>query len=96
MKLKKWIVNFWKGVASLNWELILGVVLIAPSIFYGFKICEHSFGSSQFEMNVFDLGQVQRTIGDVPDEFSAVPIYLGLLAIAGAYLIKGNLRKSQK
>ncbi len=96
MKLKERIINLWRGIRNLNWELILGIILIAPSIVYGLMICDYYLGDTRFEMHVFNIGQGQHMLGDIPNTFSSIPIFLGLLAIAGAYLVKGNLHKSPK
>lgn len=100
-KIKTWIVNQAKNYWSLNWEAKIGILFLIPPI----------IGVMMFICNLFDSGfdfryfpKAWNCISNYSDwEHSAygyaatpaIPLYLGLMAIAGAYLIKGNLKKKE-
>ncbi len=79
--------------SSPNIERIIGIILLIPPI----------IGVLLFILNLFsrDLGRIVKLQNlsaewtgnysvDGGGYMSAAPIYLGLMAIAGAYLIKGT------
>lgn len=83
-KIKTWIVNLSKNYWSLNWETKIGIIFLIPPIIGVVEFL--SVYISYFDFDYFS------------DEFAAtpaIPLYLGLMAIAGAYLIKGNLKKKE-
>lgn len=85
--------NFLVVIWNLNWEAKIGITLIVPSFIYGFMLCDHSFWSTDLSTaRLWDFGDHQIIYGDIPNTVTSVPIFLGLLAIAGAYLLKGNLK----
>ena len=98
-KIKTWIVNQAKNYWSLNWEAKIGILFLIPPI----------IGVIMFICNLlysgFDFSYFPEAWNCISDYNSwehraygyaatpAIPLYLGLMAIAGAYLIKGNLKK---
>lgn len=100
-KIKTWIVNLSKNYWTLNWEAKLGILFLIPPI----------IGVIMFIFNLFDTGfnfeyfpDAWNCISDYSKrEHSsygyaatpAIPLYLGLMAIAGAYLTKGNLKRKE-
>lgn len=98
-QLKNWIVSFAKNLWGLNWEAKIGILFLIPPL----------IGVFMFMFNLFDAGfelkhfsEAWNCISDASGwEYSsygatpAIPLYLGLMAIAGAYLIKGNLKKKE-
>lgn len=82
--MKKYFLKFkqcWTSYCKLNLEAKLGIVFLLP------PVC----GIIAF---IFNAG------ADFDDSdglgASALPLYCGLMAIAGAYLIKGNLSNNKK
>ena len=77
-------------------ECVLGIVFVIPPI----------LGVVAFLMNLFDIESFKHFSSlsnlsfnwsggydtDGGGAMSATPLYLGLMAIAGAYLIKNNIR----
>ena len=94
-KVATWI----KDSRALNSEAKLGILFLIPPI----------IGVVFFILNLFDAGLGFEGFPDswnciydyrLGDAMScaatpAIPIYLGLMAIAGAYLVKGNLKKDK-
>lgn len=86
-----------KDFRALNFEAKIGILFLIPPI----------IGVIYFILNLFnaDLGFevfpdswnciYDYRLGDSMAYAAtpAIPIYLGLMAIAGAYLIKGNIKK---
>lgn len=76
-----------------NWELILGILFLIPPILgvFAFILCllggDNNFCSLHF-LERYSLWGEHGEHG-----FSTAPVYLGLMALAGAYLIKGNRKK---
>lgn len=66
-----------------NWELIFGIFFLIPSILGVFGFIYLLFR----ENYACSLGILDNLRGG----FSTTPVYLGLMALAGAYLIKNNL-----
>jgi len=94
--IKNWIVNILKGYWHLNWEARIGILFLIPPI----------LGALAFIFNLFfwfdDFPESWNCIYEYSygDGYGyaatpAIPLYLGLMAIAGAYLIKGNLKKEE-
>lgn len=85
--IKNWIAclvrNFWR----LNWDAKIGIILLIPPL----------LGVLVFVLNMFgaEIDYYYRGYDSDKRPASSIPIYLGLLAIAGAYLIKGNLRRKE-
>lgn len=100
-KIKTWIANLAKNYWNLNWEAKIGIIFLIPPI----------IGVIMFIFHLFDAGfnfeyfpEAWNCVTHYSSrEFSengyaatpAIPLYLGLMAIAGAYLIKGNLKKKE-
>ena len=94
-KVATWIKDF----RALNSEAKLGILFLIPPI----------IGVVFFILNLFDAGLgfegfpdswnciYDYRLGDAMSYAAtpAIPIYLGLMAIAGAYLVKGNLKKDK-
>lgn len=93
--------DFWR----LNWEAKIGILFLIPPIIgvllfilnlmdagfsiEGFPDEWNCIYSSNFGYNGDSGGAWAYGYAATP----AIPLYLGLMAIAGAYLIKGNLQK---
>lgn len=102
VRIKNWIVNILKGYWHLNWEAKIGVLFLIPPIlgvlafifnfFFDASIGFDDFPESWnciYGYNIYGEGGYGYAVTP------AIPLYLGLMAIAGAYLIKGNLRKEE-
>lgn len=100
-KLKNWIVSSAKNLWGLNWGAKIGILFLIPPII-GVIIFMVELFDAGFDLNYFP--EAWNCISDSCRwEHSsygyaatpAIPLYLGLMAIAGAYLIKGNLKKKE-
>ena len=100
-KLKNWIVSSAKNLWGLNWEAKIGILFLIPPIIGAFMFIFNLFDAG-FELSYFP--EAWNCISDysIWENSSygyaatpAIPMYLGLMAIAGAYLIKGNLKKKE-
>lgn len=84
-KISTWIKDF----RALNCEAKIGILFLIPPI----------IGVIFFILNLFDADVGFDAFPDSwnysYDASPVIPIYLGLMAIAGAYLIKGNLKKGE-
>ncbi|MBQ6311199.1 MAG: hypothetical protein IJK74_06595 [Bacteroidales bacterium] len=66
-----------------NWELILGIFFLIPPILGVFAFIYYLFWpNTSCVVGIFEFFRI---------EFSTTPVYFGLMALAGAYLIKNNL-----
>ena len=96
-KLKNWIVSSAKNLWGLNWEAKIGILFIIPPIIgvimFIVELLDTGFDLEDFPeaWNCIRSGWDNAAYAGTP----AVPLYLGLMAIAGAYLIKGNLKKKE-
>lgn len=70
-------------------ELIIGIILLIPPI----------LGAVAFTLNMFDLGGDFATMEHLStswtgygESMSSAPIFLGLMALAGVYLLKDNIK----
>lgn len=97
-KIKTWIVDLAKSYWSLNWEAKIGILFLIPPII-GVFIFIFNLINAGFSLRYFSEGWNYEIVGvnfhssDYSITTPAIPLYLGLMAIAGAYLIKGNLKK---
>lgn len=85
-KLKNWIVSSAKNLWGLNWEAKIGILLLIAPIVCAFIFIFELFDSG-FDFRDFYYGW--------DEDITPVLLYWGLMAIAGAYLIKGNLKKKE-
>lgn len=94
IRLKNWVVNLAKGYWRLNWEAKIGILFLIPSIVVAIIVILYllviGFGFADFYYDYFPKG-CQEIMGFV--FYDVNNVYLGLMAIAGVYLIKGNLKK---
>lgn len=96
VRLKDWLVNLTKDYWHLNWEAKIGILFLIPPIL-GVIIFILTF------MDAINSDYGRDSYGDFYGygwaygyaATPAIPLYLGLMAIAGAYLIKGNLKKKK-
>lgn len=64
-------------------EAIIGIILLIPPI----------LGVVAFTLNLFDWGGEFAKMSNLSSEWSSsAPIFLGLMALAGVYLIKDNIK----
>lgn len=96
-KLKNWIVSTAKNLWGLNWEAKIGILFLIPPIIGAIMFIIEMFAAG-FDLKYFP--KAWNCIYNVWDNAAyagtpAIPLYLGLMAIAGAYLIKGNLKKKE-
>ena len=94
-KISTWIKDF----RSFNCEAKIGILFLVPPIvgviFFILNLFDADLGFEGFPDSwncIYDyhIGE-SMSYAATP----AIPIYLGLMAIAGAYLIKGNLKKGE-
>lgn len=85
--IKNWLANLIKGIWRLNWEAKLGLLLLTPPIIASInKYLERGF-SHCIEVEVFHLsGNIMKIYID--SDLSTEPIFYGLLALAGVFLIR--------
>ena len=94
VRLKNWFVNLAKDYWHLNWEAKIGIIFLIPPI-YGVIIFILNLMDAHIGFEAFPESW-NCIYGSWAYEYAAtpaIPLYLGLMAIAGAYLIKGNLKK---
>ena len=110
-RLKDILLGYAKGFWILNWEAKLGLCLLTPPLIgtFFFLMTLLGINNSFFKDGSYDVGirldikknylnpKVSGEINALPTgTMPSVPIYLGLMAIAGAYLIKGNLKSDKR
>lgn len=85
----KKIINLFKVFWFLNLEAKIGILFLIPPIWgvfaFIFQVNLNSFPDS---WNCITSFLQDGAYAATP----SIPLYLGLMAIAGAYLIKGNLK----
>lgn len=89
--IKIWFLNHVKKIWELNREAKLGLLLLVPPIIASINYLERDF-SHYTEVDVFHLQPGIMKIS-LDSALNMEPIFYGLLALAGASLIKGNLGK---
>ena len=101
VRLKNWIVKLAKDYWHLNWEAKIGILFLIPPVWGAFIFILDILGA-EIGFNTFPSSWNYISGYDWYDSGSygyaatpAIPLYLGLMAIAGAYLIKGNLKKKE-
>ena len=99
--LKNRAINLIKRFNALNGEAKLGVLFLIPPIVGVVFFVLNILGA---DVNFYSILESWYCINDYENNLStstslvysptlAIPIYLGLMAIVGAYLVKGNLNK---
>ncbi len=96
-KVATWIKDF----RALNCEAKIGVVFLIPPIIGVIFFVLNILGADLNFYSIIEswncMNDYERFLGSsssvVYSSTPAIPIYLGLMAIAGAYLVKGNLKK---
>lgn len=95
VRVKNWIVNLAKDFWHLNWEAKIGFLFLTPPIigviFFILNLIDAQLG---FESDLDSWNCIYGYVHGWEYGYAAtlaIPLYLGLMAIAGAYLIKGNL-----
>lgn len=95
--LKNRIANTAKACWHLNWEAKIGILLLVPPIisviFFILNLMDAKLG---FEMFPKSWNCISAAWGNGYAATPAIPLYMGLMAIAGAYLLKGNLPKKEQ
>ena len=95
--LKNRIANLVKNFKALNVEANLGVLFLIPPIigvlFFILNLFNADLGFDAFPDSWNCIYDYRIGEGFAYAATPAIPLYLGLMAIAGAYLIKGNLKK---
>lgn len=94
-KLKNFIVSSAKNLWGLNWEAKIGILFLIPPIIGVIMFCIELF-NAEFDFEYFP--EAWNGIENLHAPYActpAIPLYLGLMAIAGAYLIKGNLKNKE-
>ena len=99
-KLKTLIVNSVKNFWSLNCEAKIGILLLIPPIIgvimFVLNLFDAGLGFQSFPQSwncVYDYETGWPSKANGCAATPATPFYLGLMAIAGAYLIKGNIKR---
>ena len=105
IKIKNWIVNLAKEYWHLNWEAKIGILFLIPPIIgviiFILNLISADIGFETFPANwncINDSDYGSFTGDNWAYGYAAtpaIPLYLGLMAIAGAYLIKDNLKKKE-
>lgn len=100
VRCKNWFINLVKDYWHLNWEAKIGILFLIPPILGVINFLLVLIKYDCFE----DFPEVWTCIDGSNYDYGrafgyaatpAIPLYLGLMAIAGAYLIKGNLKKDK-
>ena len=96
VRLKNWFINLAKDYWHLNWEAKIGILFLIPPIL-GVIIFILNLMNAKIGFNSFpeSWNCIYGYHGSEYAATPAIPLYLGLMAIAGAYLIKGNLKKTE-
>ncbi len=98
-KISTWIKDF----RALNCEAKIGLLFLIPPIIgvlffvlniLGADLNFYSILESWICMNDYEY-DLSSSSSVVYSSTPSIPIYFGLMAIAGAYLIKGNLKKGE-
>lgn len=102
VRLKNWFINLAKDFWHLNWEAKIGILFLIPPIL-GVIIFIQNLMDAQIGFESFPESWNCISGHDWYDSGAygyaatpAIPLYMGLMAIAGAYLLKGNLPKKDK
>ena len=96
IRVKNCIINIAKKYCYLNWEAKIGILfLIPPIIGVIMFLCILLVSGFCIENFPRCWNGISYYSGEVEAATPAIPLYLGLMAIAGAYLIKGNLKKKE-
>ena len=82
---------------TVNWSKVFGVILLTPPIISVFLFVIALFGVNltfhAFNFNSFWAGKIDYADNSGGGGYSSpVPLYLGLLAIAGGYLFKSGAK----
>ena len=99
-----WGANILKSFWLLNWEAKMGILFLIPPIIgvivFVLNLFDAGIGFDSFPESWNCIYGIDTNYGNVDTSWGygfaatpAIPLYLGLMAIAGAYLIKGNLKK---
>ncbi len=89
VNIKKWFVNLLKGLWNLNWEAKLGLLLLVPPTLAAIRYIERGIlYSSEISILEYPINSLQKV--SIESGIGMEPIFYGLLALAGAYLIKGS------
>ena len=86
VRIKDWFINLFKAFWRLGLDAKIGILFLSPSIysFIDFVLLHGRWFFDQYYYNDNDLEVMKMKT-----------LYYGLLAIAGAHLIKGNLGKKE-
>lgn len=104
VRLKNRVFNIAKGYWLLNWEAKIGILFLIPPIigviFFILNLMHAQLGFESFpdSWNCISASDYGYAYGWAYGYAAtpAIPLYMGLMAIAGAYLLKGNLPKKDK
>lgn len=73
-------------------ECIIGFSLLIPPILGVFSFVFCLFGNDSRFANLFDISENWSFGYKDGGGMSATPLYFGLMALAGVYLVKGNIK----
>lgn len=99
VRFKNWVVKLVKKYRDLNLEAKVGVLFLIPpiigAILFILNLLVTGFVFSSFPngWNIIYENDYYHSNHAIYAVTPAIPIYLGLMAVAGAYLIKGNMKK---
>jgi len=110
VRIKNWLFNLAKRFWQLNWEAKIGILFLIPPIigviFFILNLMDAHLGFESFPeswncISGYDSDSGSWGEGSYGWAYGyaatpAIPLYMGLMAIAGAYLLKGNLPKKNK
>lgn len=94
---KDWFITLVKDFWNLKWDTKIGYLFLIPPT-WGCIIFILNIVGIEIDFGYFpdDWKCIHRYSGFNTYEYAVtpvIPLYLGLMAIAGAYLIKGNINR---
>lgn len=87
VRIKNGFVNLVKNIWQLGLDTIIGILLLIPSLVFLVRFLDYGYYST--------LREIWISSAYGAECIKAVLLFYGLLALAGAYLIKGSFNKKR-